>query len=65
MSAVTCLLCSYLYEFARTQTCGTVSRNDDGLSEYKMKSYEHMAKIRIAREAPSECNCPAGKMDLI
>lgn len=24
------------------------------------KSYEHMAKIRIAREAPSECNCPAG-----
>lgn len=29
------------------------------------KSYEHMAKIRIAREAPSECNCPAGKMDLI
>nr|KAF6386360.1 collagen type XXV alpha 1 chain [Myotis myotis] len=23
------------------------------------KSYEHMAKIRIAREAPSECNCPA------
>ncbi|KAK1345668.1 hypothetical protein QTO34_008132 [Cnephaeus nilssonii] len=29
------------------------------------KSYEHMAKIRIAREAPSECNCPAGKMELI
>ncbi|EFB16735.1 hypothetical protein PANDA_005129 [Ailuropoda melanoleuca] len=25
------------------------------------KSYEHMAKIRIAREAPSECNCPAGQ----
>ena len=24
-----------------------------------------MAKIRIAREAPSECNCPAGKMELI
>ncbi|XP_021563073.1 uncharacterized protein LOC110594643 [Carlito syrichta] len=23
------------------------------------KSYEHMGKIRIAREAPSECNCPA------
>ncbi|KAJ7327052.1 hypothetical protein JRQ81_016811, partial [Phrynocephalus forsythii] len=22
------------------------------------KSYEHMAKIRIAREAPPECNCP-------
>ncbi|VFV42137.1 collagen alpha-1 chain-like [Lynx pardinus] len=29
------------------------------------RSYEHMAKIRIAREAPSECNCPAGKMELI
>ncbi|KAH0500766.1 Collagen alpha-1(XXV) chain [Microtus ochrogaster] len=29
------------------------------------KSYEHMAKIRIAREAPSECNCPAGKTDLV
>lgn len=29
------------------------------------KSYEHMAKIRTAREAPSECNCPAGKTDLI
>ncbi|XP_060039922.1 collagen alpha-1(XXV) chain-like [Erinaceus europaeus] len=28
------------------------------------KSYEHMAKIRIAREAPSECNCPAGKVEL-
>jgi len=24
-----------------------------------------MAKIRIAREAASECNCPAGKMELI
>uniref|UniRef100_A0ACB8E8G4 Uncharacterized protein n=1 Tax=Sphaerodactylus townsendi TaxID=933632 RepID=A0ACB8E8G4_9SAUR len=22
------------------------------------KSYEHMAKIRIAREVPPECNCP-------
>ncbi|KAL4843217.1 hypothetical protein H8958_007242 [Nasalis larvatus] len=27
------------------------------------KSYEHMAKIRIAREAPSECNCPAADPD--
>ncbi|XP_063281880.1 collagen alpha-1(XXV) chain-like [Pelobates fuscus] len=24
------------------------------------RSYEHMAKIRISREAPAECNCPAG-----
>ncbi|XP_061441407.1 collagen alpha-1(XXV) chain-like [Rhineura floridana] len=24
------------------------------------KSYEHMARIRIAREAPPECNCPPG-----
>uniref|UniRef100_K7F5C9 Collagen alpha-1(XXV) chain n=1 Tax=Pelodiscus sinensis TaxID=13735 RepID=K7F5C9_PELSI len=23
------------------------------------KSYEHLAKIRIAREVPPECNCPA------
>ncbi|OPJ75717.1 hypothetical protein AV530_011901 [Patagioenas fasciata monilis] len=22
------------------------------------KSYEHLAKIRVAREAPPECNCP-------
>ncbi|TFK00068.1 Collagen alpha-1(XXV) chain [Platysternon megacephalum] len=27
------------------------------------KSYEHLAKIRIAREAPPECNCPAGKQE--
>ncbi|KAG8592897.1 hypothetical protein GDO81_000660 [Engystomops pustulosus] len=27
------------------------------------RSYEHMAKIRISREAPAECNCPAGKCD--
>ncbi|KAG9480206.1 hypothetical protein GDO78_011953, partial [Eleutherodactylus coqui] len=27
------------------------------------RSYEHMAKIRISREAPAECNCPAGKRD--
>ncbi|MBN3277442.1 COPA1 protein, partial [Polyodon spathula] len=25
------------------------------------RSYEHLAKIRIAREAPPECSCPAGK----
>ncbi|MBN3305591.1 COPA1 protein, partial [Amia calva] len=25
------------------------------------RSYEHLAKIRIAREAPADCNCPAGK----
>ncbi|KYO24429.1 hypothetical protein Y1Q_0002058 [Alligator mississippiensis] len=24
------------------------------------KSYEHLAKIRIAREVPPECNCPPG-----
>lgn len=24
------------------------------------KSYEHLAKIRVAREAPPECNCPPG-----
>uniref|UniRef100_H3AKF1 Uncharacterized protein n=1 Tax=Latimeria chalumnae TaxID=7897 RepID=H3AKF1_LATCH len=24
------------------------------------RSYEHLAKIRIAREAPPECSCPAG-----
>ncbi|XP_058291696.1 collagen alpha-1(XXV) chain-like [Hylobates moloch] len=29
------------------------------------KSYEHMAKIRIAREAPSECNCPAASGNYI
>ncbi|KAL0594426.1 Collagen alpha-1 chain, partial [Plecturocebus cupreus] len=29
------------------------------------KSYEHMAKIRIAREAPSECNCPADNLALL
>lgn len=38
---------------------------DDNTSSFLQKSYEHMAKIRIAREAPSECNCPAGKMELI
>ncbi|MGH0137483.1 UNVERIFIED_CONTAM: hypothetical protein FKN15_035375 [Acipenser sinensis] len=27
------------------------------------KSYEHLAKIRIAREAPPECSCPAGKIN--
>ncbi|MEE6460464.1 hypothetical protein FKM82_000973 [Ascaphus truei] len=25
------------------------------------RSYEHMAKIRVSREAPAECNCPAVK----
>jgi hypothetical protein len=34
-------------------------------SFFLQKSYEHMAKIRTAREAPSECNCPAGKMEII
>ncbi|XP_063811894.1 collagen alpha-1(XXV) chain-like [Pseudophryne corroboree] len=24
------------------------------------RSYENMAKIRISREAPADCNCPAG-----
>ncbi|XP_053559511.1 collagen alpha-1(XXV) chain-like [Bombina bombina] len=24
------------------------------------RSYEHMAKIRVSRDAPAECNCPAG-----
>ncbi|OCT97110.1 hypothetical protein XELAEV_18009333mg [Xenopus laevis] len=23
------------------------------------RSYEHMAKLRISREAPADCNCPA------
>lgn len=24
------------------------------------KSYEHLAKIRVAREVPPECSCPPG-----
>ncbi|KAE8630513.1 hypothetical protein XENTR_v10000850 [Xenopus tropicalis] len=27
------------------------------------RSYEHMAKLRIARDAPADCNCPAGNCD--
>ncbi|OCT99850.1 hypothetical protein XELAEV_18005633mg [Xenopus laevis] len=27
------------------------------------RSYEHMAKLRISREAPADCNCPAGNCD--
>ncbi|MBN3285511.1 COPA1 protein, partial [Polyodon spathula] len=29
------------------------------------RSYEHLAKIRIAREAPPECSCPAGKINIL
>ncbi|MBN3289659.1 COPA1 protein, partial [Polypterus senegalus] len=33
-------------------------RVDELLSQ---RTYEHLAKLRIAREAPSECGCPAGR----